>query len=645
MKEWDVESARRALYGLDPVAGDDALSWLLVNLGEQALHAIIPPPSDASIYALQVECRVSKLVSSLKTPDVDRLLEFIRSGSEAWTVHAAAIAFGGLANHRRAESALVETLKIQGAGMPVLRASIEALGYRGANEWIDRLINLAHYDSWETPRGPRGPNEYSLGKLNGYVFDALLRSFSRCDEEREVRFLLGQFKALRRLCKEVLGQDVPMMGEIYRLARCFKSTSADAVHSEWLKDSDPFVQQAALAVLSNLRLDRTVRWLLEILADHNREPEVRSSADVQLSSFCSVSAADQLARHLSGKSDPGRLRWAFSALYAIPAPWPICDERIDEILGSGGEPRQQLLFALACREDERARTAAEEGLSSQDEYVRGTSALSLARIDASAAQATLPSREQEAASPLERAYFQAAQVHCGLHERAADLEETLRELSLLTMLRPIWKRQLLSAFFVVDGPDSRRGKLWCEAAAEAEPRLKTEMAALARPRRKSPPVAVSTSISESIPASSSSFQLGPIHQYHLFISHASEDKETVARPLFKALTAAGLKVWFDAATLKLGDSLRRKIDDGLAHSRYGVVILSPRFLAKEWPQRELDGLSAREMSGTKAILPIWVEVDGELIAKQSPTLADRLACRWDEGLDAVVAQILAVFRD
>jgi hypothetical protein len=63
------------------------------------------------------------------------------------------------------------------------------------------------------------------------------------------------------------------------------------------------------------------------------------------------------------------------------------------------------------------------------------------------------------------------------------------------------------------------------------------------------------------------------------------------------------------------------------------------------PPRELNGLSAREMLGTKAILPIWYEVDREVIAKQSPKLADRLACRWEEGLEAVVAQILAVFRD
>ena len=56
--------------------------------------------------------------------------------------------------------------------------------------------------------------------------------------------------------------------------------------------------------------------------------------------------------------------------------------------------------------------------------------------------------------------------------------------------------------------------------------------------------------------------------------------------------------------LKLGDSLRRSIERGLASSRFGVVVLSPRFFAKEWPQKELDGMAALEIEGRKVILPV-----------------------------------------
>ena len=133
--------------------------------------------------------------------------------------------------------------------------------------------------------------------------------------------------------------------------------------------------------------------------------------------------------------------------------------------------------------------------------------------------------------------------------------------------------------------------------------------------------------------------------HDVFLSHASEDKDAIARPLYEALAAAGVAVWFDEAVLKLGDSLRQKIDDGLARCQFGIVILSPRFFAKTWPQRELDGLVAKETaSGEKAIIPVWHEIDQAGIAQFSPTLADRLAGRSSEGIDFLVEQILEAIR-
>lgn len=75
-------------------------------------------------------------------------------------------------------------------------------------------------------------------------------------------------------------------------------------------------------------------------------------------------------------------------------------------------------------------------------------------------------------------------------------------------------------------------------------------------------------------------------EWDVFISHASEDKEFV-RPLADALIARGLRVWYDEFELKVGDHLRRSIDRGLVRSRYGIVVLSPAFFAKHWPQTEV----------------------------------------------------------
>jgi hypothetical protein len=132
----------------------------------------------------------------------------------------------------------------------------------------------------------------------------------------------------------------------------------------------------------------------------------------------------------------------------------------------------------------------------------------------------------------------------------------------------------------------------------------------------------------------------------VFISHASEDKELVARPLARALVEHGLTVWYDEYDLNVGDRLSSAIDRGLASSRSGVVIVSQNFIRKPWPKRELSGLVARETStGESVILPVWHEVTHEEVLAFSPPLADVLAASTRDGLDAVVSALLpAVMR-
>lgn len=113
--------------------------------------------------------------------------------------------------------------------------------------------------------------------------------------------------------------------------------------------------------------------------------------------------------------------------------------------------------------------------------------------------------------------------------------------------------------------------------------------------------------------------------YDAFISHASEDKDDLVRPLAEELIKNGLSIWYDEFKLKVGDSLRRSIDAGLVRSKFGIVILSPSFFAKNWPQYELDGLVEKEMAGNKVILPLWHKVSKNEVMKYSPALADKVA--------------------
>lgn len=131
-----------------------------------------------------------------------------------------------------------------------------------------------------------------------------------------------------------------------------------------------------------------------------------------------------------------------------------------------------------------------------------------------------------------------------------------------------------------------------------------------------------------------------VERWDVFISHASEDKEEIARPLADALTAKGLRVWYDDFSLKVGDSLRQAIDKGLAHSKFGIVILSRHFFEKHWPQQELNGLATREVNGQKVILPVWHKVGFEEVRNYSPTLADRLAVQTSVGLPELVKKLL-----
>lgn len=114
--------------------------------------------------------------------------------------------------------------------------------------------------------------------------------------------------------------------------------------------------------------------------------------------------------------------------------------------------------------------------------------------------------------------------------------------------------------------------------------------------------------------------------YDFFISHATEDKDEFVRPLAEELEKLGLKVWYDEFTLKVGDSLRRSIDNGLRSSRFGIVVFSSSFFKKKWPQYELDGLVTKEINGRqKVILPIWHKVSKNEVASYSPSLADKIA--------------------
>ena len=114
-------------------------------------------------------------------------------------------------------------------------------------------------------------------------------------------------------------------------------------------------------------------------------------------------------------------------------------------------------------------------------------------------------------------------------------------------------------------------------------------------------------------------------KYDVFISHASEDKETFVRPFVRRLLELGLSVWYDEFQIFPGDSLRRSLDEGLAKSKYVVAVLSPTFFKKKWTQNELSAIFAQESGKKGNIIPIWLGVSTSQVSRFSPMLADRVA--------------------
>lgn len=124
----------------------------------------------------------------------------------------------------------------------------------------------------------------------------------------------------------------------------------------------------------------------------------------------------------------------------------------------------------------------------------------------------------------------------------------------------------------------------------------------------------------------------------VFISHASPDKATFVRPLAEALRKLGVAVWYDEFSLELGDSISQQIDRGIANSRFGIVVVSPAFISRNWTQHELRALVSRDVDQDIRILPVWHGVTKKEVSDFSPSLADKVAIDTTQ-VDAMEAAI------
>jgi hypothetical protein len=126
-----------------------------------------------------------------------------------------------------------------------------------------------------------------------------------------------------------------------------------------------------------------------------------------------------------------------------------------------------------------------------------------------------------------------------------------------------------------------------------------------------------------------------------FISHDSRDKDDVARELAVGLTKMMCPVWYDEFSLKVGDSLREKIEMGIKECKKCVLVLSQNFLTNSgWTKKEFDSIFTRELiDEKKLILPVWYGVTKKDVYNYSPSLADVVAVNWSLGSQKVISEL------
>ena len=112
--------------------------------------------------------------------------------------------------------------------------------------------------------------------------------------------------------------------------------------------------------------------------------------------------------------------------------------------------------------------------------------------------------------------------------------------------------------------------------------------------------------------------------YDVFLSHASEDKDDVARPLAILLQERGLRVWFDEFELRIGDNIVEKLNKGIDSSRFGTVVLSKAFvdLTKHWTRHELDTLEYLWVTENRVMFPVWHNITVREVREFRASLAN-----------------------
>lgn len=132
--------------------------------------------------------------------------------------------------------------------------------------------------------------------------------------------------------------------------------------------------------------------------------------------------------------------------------------------------------------------------------------------------------------------------------------------------------------------------------------------------------------------------------YDVFLCHASEDKDSIVRPLYEALIDLGLKVFLDSEEIGWGDSLIDVINKALHKSKYVVAVMTENSVEKKWPQKEINAVLGNEIKhGKNKLLPL-IHGDAEDILGHNFLMSDKLYKEWRGDPNEIAQAILELLK-
>lgn len=129
----------------------------------------------------------------------------------------------------------------------------------------------------------------------------------------------------------------------------------------------------------------------------------------------------------------------------------------------------------------------------------------------------------------------------------------------------------------------------------------------------------------------------------VFLCHASED-QALARRIADEFMTNGIKTFLDEWEIRSGDSLVRKINQGLGTCTHFVVLLTPTSIEKPWVQAEMDAGLVQKINGKCRFIALRHELEAERLPPLlSPYLAPEIA-DFEEDIRKVIGDIYGVSR-